>query len=41
MDEERINYSGQPNHESDIALHVQISTVINKFFENLGATSKL
>jgi hypothetical protein len=39
-DEEMINYSSQSNNESDIALHVQISAGIQKFFRNLGATSK-
>jgi len=38
--EKRINWIGQHNHESDIALDVHRSAEGQKIFKNLGATSK-
>lgn len=39
-DEEKINYSRESSHESDIALHVQINAWVKIFSKNLGTMSK-
>jgi len=37
--EERIKWSTQHNHESNIALHVYMNAGVHKILKNLGATS--
>jgi hypothetical protein len=39
-DEEKINYTRESSHESDIALLVQINAWVQIYSKNLGAMSK-